>query len=114
MPGDPEGRATLGRGRPSRLVFSRHSGRNVLDVDRALLSRYVGEPNVTGRIQAPDDDIARRPEPADLNARFGETFWRFVLDRLCQLDRLVSRITLSDEAESTVFDGLPASASQTL
>jgi hypothetical protein len=26
----------------------------------------------------------------------------------------VSRITLSDEAESTVFDGLPASASQTL
>src|SRR5271165_5151682 len=28
--------------------------------------------------------------------------------------RKVSRITLSDEAESTVFDGLPASASQTL
>jgi predicted phosphoribosyltransferase len=26
----------------------------------------------------------------------------------------VSRITLSDEAESTVFDGLPASVSQTL
>jgi len=35
---------------------------------------------------------------------------RTLADHIAQ----VSRITLSDEAESTVFDGLPASASQTL